>query len=83
MGARPMARVIQNHIKKPMANELLFGSLSNGGTVTVNVATGTLSSYLTATTSDVVTANGAGAVSSHTEDNGGGSGGADEREGQT
>jgi ATP-dependent Clp protease ATP-binding subunit ClpA len=37
MGARPMARVIQNHIKKPMANELLFGSLSNGGTVTVKL----------------------------------------------
>jgi ATP-dependent Clp protease ATP-binding subunit ClpA len=37
MGARPMTRVIQNHIKKPLANELLFGSLVNGGTVRVYV----------------------------------------------
>ena len=29
MGARPMARVIQNDIKKPLANELLFGALVN------------------------------------------------------
>ena len=31
MGARPMARVIQEHIKKPLANELLFGRLATGG----------------------------------------------------
>jgi len=31
MGARPMARVIQQHIKKPLAEELLFGRLANGG----------------------------------------------------
>ena len=37
MGARPMARVIQNHIKKPLANEILFGSLVGGGTVRVTV----------------------------------------------
>ena len=37
MGARPMARVIQNHIKKPLANELLFGSLAGGGSVRVKV----------------------------------------------
>ncbi len=37
MGARPMARVIQNHIKKPLANELLFGSLVGGGAVRVTV----------------------------------------------
>ncbi len=35
MGARPMARVIQDHLKKPLANEILFGSLSGGGTVKV------------------------------------------------
>lgn len=35
MGARPMARVIQQHIKKPLANELLFGDLASGGTVRV------------------------------------------------
>jgi ATP-dependent Clp protease ATP-binding subunit ClpA len=37
MGARPMARVIQNHIKKPLANELLFGALVGGGSVRVHV----------------------------------------------
>jgi ATP-dependent Clp protease ATP-binding subunit ClpA len=37
MGARPMARVIQNHIKKPLANELLFGDLAGGGRVRVQV----------------------------------------------
>jgi ATP-dependent Clp protease ATP-binding subunit ClpA len=30
MGARPMARVIQEHIKKPLADELLFGKLKHG-----------------------------------------------------
>ena len=42
MGARPMARVIQNHIKKPLANELLFGELVSGGAVRVSVADGEL-----------------------------------------
>jgi ATP-dependent Clp protease ATP-binding subunit ClpA len=42
MGARPMARVIQNHIKKPLAAELLFGSLVNGGSVRVLVKDGDL-----------------------------------------
>ncbi|HOP16999.1 MAG TPA: AAA family ATPase, partial [Gammaproteobacteria bacterium] len=37
MGARPMARVIQEHIKKPLAEELLFGRLSHGGRVRVSV----------------------------------------------
>ncbi|MDV5170457.1 ATP-dependent Clp protease ATP-binding subunit ClpA [Photobacterium rosenbergii] len=37
MGARPMARVIQDNLKKPMANELLFGSLVNGGSVRVDI----------------------------------------------
>jgi ATP-dependent Clp protease ATP-binding subunit ClpA len=37
MGARPMARVIQNHIKKALASELLFGALSGGGSVRVYV----------------------------------------------
>lgn len=35
MGARPMARVIQDNLKKPLANELLFGLLVDGGQVTV------------------------------------------------
>ncbi|MHA3603740.1 ATP-dependent Clp protease ATP-binding subunit ClpA [Yersinia enterocolitica] len=37
MGARPMARVIQENMKKPLANELLFGSLVDGGSVTVGL----------------------------------------------
>ncbi|MBS0534147.1 MAG: ATP-dependent Clp protease ATP-binding subunit ClpA [Proteobacteria bacterium] len=37
MGARPMARVIQEHIKKPLADEVLFGHLRNGGHVRVVV----------------------------------------------
>nr|WP_319536614.1 ATP-dependent Clp protease ATP-binding subunit ClpA [uncultured Vibrio sp.] len=37
MGARPMGRVIQEQLKKPLANELLFGSLVNGGTVKVTL----------------------------------------------
>ena len=37
MGARPMARVIQQHIKRPLAEELLFGKLENGGHVRVTV----------------------------------------------
>ncbi|MFA0645576.1 ATP-dependent Clp protease ATP-binding subunit ClpA [Vibrio cyclitrophicus] len=37
MGARPMGRVIQDKLKKPLANELLFGSLVDGGTVKVSL----------------------------------------------
>ena len=37
MGARPMQRVIDNDIKKPMAKLLLFGELKNGGQVTIAV----------------------------------------------
>ena len=36
-GARPLARVIQEHIKKPLADELLFGKLEHGGTVKIMV----------------------------------------------
>ena len=36
-GARPLARVIQEHIKKPLAEQLLFGSLINGGVVRIKV----------------------------------------------
>jgi ATP-dependent Clp protease ATP-binding subunit ClpA len=38
MGARPMARVIQEHIKKPLADEVLFGKLKGGGHVKVILA---------------------------------------------
>jgi ATP-dependent Clp protease ATP-binding subunit ClpA len=37
MGARPLARVIQEHIKQPLADEVLFGKLKKGGTVKVTV----------------------------------------------
>lgn len=37
MGARPMARTIQDNLKKPLANELLFGSLTNGGSVSIGL----------------------------------------------
>ncbi len=42
MGARPMARVIQEHIKKPLAEKLLFGELANGGGVEISAANGEL-----------------------------------------
>ena len=37
MGARPMARLIQENIKKPLADELLFGKLANGGHVLLSM----------------------------------------------
>ena len=37
MGARPMARVIQDKIKRPLADELLFGKLVGGGRVSIDV----------------------------------------------
>ncbi|MCR6496111.1 ATP-dependent Clp protease ATP-binding subunit ClpA [Thermomonas sp. S9] len=42
MGARPMARLIQDKIKRPLADELLFGKLLNGGRVTLDVVDGEL-----------------------------------------
>jgi len=42
MGARPLGRVIQEHIKKPLAEELLFGKLAKGGVVKVGVKKGEL-----------------------------------------
>ena len=42
MGARPLGRVIQEHIKKPLAEELLFGKLTKGGIVKVGVKAGEL-----------------------------------------
>jgi ATP-dependent Clp protease ATP-binding subunit ClpA len=42
MGARPMARVIQEHIKRKLADELLFGALTEGGRVIVGVEGGQL-----------------------------------------
>jgi ATP-dependent Clp protease ATP-binding subunit ClpA len=39
MGARPLARLIADKIKKPLAEEVLFGKLSKGGAVTIGVET--------------------------------------------
>ena len=41
-GARPLARLVQEHIKKPLADELLFGNLMQGGSVKVTVVKGAL-----------------------------------------
>jgi ATP-dependent Clp protease ATP-binding subunit ClpA len=42
MGARPMARTIREHIKKQLADEILFGRLTHGGSVKVSVKKGQL-----------------------------------------
>jgi ATP-dependent Clp protease ATP-binding subunit ClpA len=42
MGARPMSRVLQEHIKRPLSEEILFGNLAKGGTVRVTVQEGKL-----------------------------------------
>jgi ATP-dependent Clp protease ATP-binding subunit ClpA len=42
MGARPLGRVIQEHLKKPLAEELLFGKLTKGGLVKVGLRDGKL-----------------------------------------
>lgn len=42
MGARPMARLVQDKIKRPLADELLFGKLSDGGHVRVELSEGEL-----------------------------------------
>ncbi|MCZ6609048.1 MAG: AAA family ATPase, partial [Alphaproteobacteria bacterium] len=46
-GARPLARVIQENIKRPLADELLFGKLAKGGMVVVDVKNGKLDFTLT------------------------------------
>ena len=43
MGARPLARIIQDKIKQPLAEEILFGQLKDGGTVSVDYEKGELS----------------------------------------
>ena len=37
-GARPLARVIQKEVRDPLTDEILFGALEHGGTVTIDVA---------------------------------------------
>jgi len=39
MGARPMARIIRSEIKRPLADELLFGKLAKGGGIQISVKT--------------------------------------------
>ncbi len=46
-GARPLGRVVQEHIKKPLADELLFGDLADGGIVDVDVKDGELTLNIT------------------------------------
>jgi len=41
-GARPLARVMQDEVKRPLTDELLFGALASGGSVTVDVVDDTL-----------------------------------------
>jgi ATP-dependent Clp protease ATP-binding subunit ClpA len=47
MGARPMARLVQDKIKKPLSKEILFGDLQDGGRVKVSVQQGELSLTVT------------------------------------
>jgi ATP-dependent Clp protease ATP-binding subunit ClpA len=42
MGARPMARLVQSTLKAPLANEILFGKLSSGGTARVDIKDGAI-----------------------------------------
>ena len=37
-GARPLARVMQDEVKRPLTDELLFGALAAGGSVAIDVA---------------------------------------------
>ena len=43
MGARPLARLIDELIKKPLADEILFGALEQGGTVSIEIRDNELS----------------------------------------
>jgi ATP-dependent Clp protease ATP-binding subunit ClpA len=47
MGARPMARLIQNEVKKPLAEKILFGDLKDGGRVLVGARDGALTLAVT------------------------------------
>jgi ATP-dependent Clp protease ATP-binding subunit ClpA len=42
MGARPLQRVIDRDIKRPLSKEILFGSLKNGGTIVIDLKDGKL-----------------------------------------
>jgi ATP-dependent Clp protease ATP-binding subunit ClpA len=57
MGARPMARVIQENIRKPLADELLFGKLVNGGHVDISVKDDRLVFEITSATAEPTSEN--------------------------
>jgi ATP-dependent Clp protease ATP-binding subunit ClpA len=58
MGARPMARLFEERIKKPMAKEILFGALKNGGKVRVSTENNELKvTYTPAETATTITVN--------------------------
>jgi ATP-dependent Clp protease ATP-binding subunit ClpA len=61
-GARPLARVIQEHIKKPLADDILFGKLSRGGHVKVRLKDGKLVFDITSATAPGEKAGGKQAV---------------------
>lgn len=48
-GARPLGRLIQNHIKKPLAEEILFGRLTEGGSVRIGARDGQLTFAISST----------------------------------
>jgi len=48
-GARPLARVMQDEVKRPLTDELLFGALIGGGKVTVDAVDGKLTFAFAAT----------------------------------
>jgi ATP-dependent Clp protease ATP-binding subunit ClpA len=48
-GARPLARVIQTHVRDPLTDEILFGRLESGGTVTIALKDGQLNFTFEAT----------------------------------
>ena len=52
MGARPMARLIKEEIKRPLAEELLFGKLEHGGRVNIKMESGKLHFTMDAHESD-------------------------------
>ncbi|MCX8498344.1 MAG: ATP-dependent Clp protease ATP-binding subunit ClpA, partial [Caulobacteraceae bacterium] len=60
-GARPLARVIQEHIKMPLADEILFGKLVRGGHVKIKLVEGKIGF-------DIESGKGAGSASKQAED---------------
>jgi len=59
-GARPLARVVQREVRDPLTDEILFGQLENGGTVTIGVADDALTFAFEPRTSDASEPDGSG-----------------------